>query len=940
MSDLVPVPQEQPACVPEQLSADEVMVGRDDIADVLSRHKAGVLILTSDSGLGKTRVLAAASARRHLSAEPVLTGFRGTSGSLQVTLLDALAQLLLDWQGAQAGTSRLKMAASRVAERVAKSTGTQMGKVAGRLILDYLRTKIGAEAVDIIEGAAKDLVTPNDALLEQRIHSARDDDALAAFLAIADEVHDLVGDFALFVDGVDRLTSDDYSAFIDLNDRLPEGVAILSAMAVTSAAEETKARQAVRRGVARVELTQLTVSDVDEWLSKCGVSSAFAEQVHQLSSGYPLFIEMCVRLLQTGRHLDSIEISESFRSLTEQSWFELTDHAQAAAQLLLGFDAPPTIDVITAVVGIEANAWIVIENRMREAKIFCPSSDGRFWFHDRRRSIVWMEILSPEQRQLIAERVVPTLARLSTSHDYSPEVLLPLAELASHATTFIEANPELRKVLHLSSGDLVTLYSALELLEPQGDEPAFLQTSQLLGYRRQLFPWATDGVGSVERLVTKDLLYVATDDHTSIATATLPSRLALSVLGGQFLQHLGKLPMTQAATAAFDIALRPLIGTFKVAAYGIGSPNFGDRVREFSLGSPLLIVAGVLGIRPYYLVAEFDSPKDRDLAAERVRAGTSIEVFDDDFVVVASVSHPSPVASDRLLMALGDMYNLGSATLTSSRAPSIEPPGISALRAGEAKSLIHEYARSRLSEVERLAANCGDSLALYIDEGDGDCVEVEVRTDSARVEAVKIPHSVTRGPMSFLEITDHLRLRSSEWVSTLRHYSRPTGDPTIEELLRLRRNATRFNTVGARYLLPRDEGKLRGDIEAALSLRWQDIEALRALPLDMTVASQNGIGRHLVWVYLGRDGWNLRGARQYFATDLVIPDLELSVEVQFADDPGVPWDELPQWLSDRGLNDSQDCNVRQHRGDASHVLGPLLGYSPQNLQIWPDAMDT
>ena len=219
-----------------------------------------------------------------------------------------------------------------------------MGKVAGRLVLDYMRTRIGAEAVEIIEGIAKDLATPNDALLEQRIHAARDDDALAAFIAIADEVHDIVGNLALFVDGVDRLTDDDYSAFIDLSDRLPKGVAIVGAMAVTNLAEETRARQAVRRGVARAEVSQLTVADVREWLDEVGVSTAFADQVHQLTSGYPVFIEMCVRLLQTGRGLDDIEVSESFKSLTEQSWTELTDNTQAAAQLMLGFDQAPPID--------------------------------------------------------------------------------------------------------------------------------------------------------------------------------------------------------------------------------------------------------------------------------------------------------------------------------------------------------------------------------------------------------------------------------------------------------------------------------------------------------------------------------------------------------------------------------------------------------------------
>jgi hypothetical protein len=235
-----------------------------------------------------------------------------------------------------------------------------------------------------------------------------------------------------------------------------------------------------------------------------------------------------------------------------------------------------------------------------------------------------------------------------------------------------------------------------------------------------------------------------------------------------------------------------------------------------------------------------------------------------------------------------------------------------------------------------LAADCNDSLALFIDEREGNCLEVEAKTNAARVEAVEIPYLLTRGPMSFLNVTEHLNLQPDEWVSTLWHYSRPTEDPVIRELLRLRRNVLGYNTVGARYLLPRDEDRLREDIVTALRLRQQDIEALRALSLDMTVAPRDGVGRHLVWIYSGRDG-NLRGARQFFATDLVIPASEISVDVRFAENPRVPWDDLPQWLRDHGQGDAQGANVQQHQGDASYVLGPLLGHSPQSIQIWPDA---
>lgn len=236
-----------------------------------------------------------------------------------------------------------------------------------------------------------------------------------------------------------------------------------------------------------------------------------------------------------------------------------------------------------------------------------------------------------------------------------------------------------------------------------------------------------------------------------------------------------------------------------------------------------------------------------------------------------------------------------------------------------------------------MAADCNDSLALFIDEREGSCLEVEAKTNAARVEAVEIPYLLTRGPMSFLNVTEHLNLQPDEWVSTLWHYSRPTEDPVIRELLRLRRNVLGYNTVGARYLLPRDEDRLREDIVTALRLRQQDIEALRALSLDMTVAPRDGVGRHLVWIYSGRDEWNLRGARQFFATDLVIPASEISVDVRFAENPRVPWDDLPQWLRDHGLGDTQGANVQQHQGRASYVLGPLLGHSPQNIQIWPDA---
>jgi hypothetical protein len=239
-----------------------------------------------------------------------------------------------------------------------------------------------------------------------------------------------------------------------------------------------------------------------------------------------------------------------------------------------------------------------------------------------------------------------------------------------------------------------------------------------------------------------------------------------------------------------------------------------------------------------------------------------------------------------------------------------------------------------------VAANCYQGIALFVDERDTACLEIEVQSNQPRVEKASVPAPLERGPLRFVEIAKYLHLAADESVRRILHYSRPSYDPTVDELLRLRKNAMRFNTRALRYLLPRDEDRLRDDINLAMERRLRDTEALKELVFNTTLARVERVDRHLLWIYSGREEWKLGGARMYFATDLAVPADQLSVEVRFEEPPDFDWAEPERWaslLARYGVDESQSEHVRQHGGDASHIVGPLLGYAPDNVQFWPEA---
>jgi hypothetical protein len=935
MSELPAVAsQSLPVSIGSEMFSSPSIVRPDFLARIVEPQSALILI-TGDSGTGKTHLLRRASVSS-THGQAALSEFRSTTGSLQVTLLRMLGDVVNKWHSEESVGERFRAGLAKFAERAVTATASEMGKAAGKFVLSYLKGKVGADTIEILDAVIKELATPNDLLLEHRIRDATDGDVLDSFIALSSEVRDMVGDFVLYVDAAERLTSDDFAALVDLSDRLPEGVSIVASMTVGTAAQSDRVRAAEERGVEALEIPQLEVSDVEKWLRAVGLGIEFAPEIRRLTGGYPVFIETCLRLIQSGSSLTDIDTSRSYRSITQRSWHQLTDHAQVAAQLLLPFDIPLSIDIITAITGIDANAWSTVENRLREARIYCATGSGRFWFHERRRQILWNDLLTQDQRRAVAERVAPVLSEIGKSgDDRVDEVLAPLADMAALASVYTRSFQDVQDVLDLKTGEVATLFALLELLEPPGEEPAFIDSDDLLSYRRALFPGLADAVPSLETLVRSGLVYVASDENASIATATIASAEAFTVLEGRFVREFGRLPLARAASAIFEVGLRRRLGPFKIVQFGIGRPTIHTLVRNLPSGPPLLVMFAEIGIRHFYLGASFDDEESRDAAIERVKA-EPIRVFDEGMEVRYLQPHPgAPIPAQRFSIALREVFLLSSSRTLATGALDHEA---SVIAAAQIRLEVYDFVRSRLDEVEARRYDCAEPMALFVDGSSGGFMEVEVRGSRRGVERMQISDRVARGPMMFFLLSEALDLGADETIRRVSFYSGARQDPVVEQLDLLRKAAEASNGRPKTYYLPRDNDLLTEDLIDAFRVRSLDIQHLQQVFHNHQLDRVDIVrARHLCWLYSGERGRNLGGSRTYFAMDIQLPSEECSIEIAFGDPPPKSYGDLATWLeSERGIIPGVARNSVITSGIATSVLGRLLGHSEKDVRILPD----
>jgi AAA ATPase domain len=395
-----------------------VLYGREAVVADIARSRAPVLLLTGDSGVGKSSVLRTASdaVEGSLVCGPVSLA---SGQDLQAAVLTALA----------AGTRRLMEEGVAQAEvegvlgaAAARLTREYAYEFAAAVAHDLLRRVLGDHATDVLTRYIETAQEMSPERLEPRL------DALAAVPAsqvvaeLTAEVQRLAGmPIVVVIDEAEQMPADDDRLLVGLSRRLSDTCTVWLAFSTPGRAEQKRVDELIAMSAARidqVDLAPLGADDVAAWLAAEGAHGLSTADVMAATSGYPLDIGDTIEAAQRGQPLDEVALRDRhtrFHFYTKRNWDELEPADRVVVNRLAVLPAPLGADALGVFLGYDAAECHDLIRVLLANRLFTYQPDGS-WFHDKRRRLIAEVFLEPAERDDLIVAAADGLWRAIVAH--------------------------------------------------------------------------------------------------------------------------------------------------------------------------------------------------------------------------------------------------------------------------------------------------------------------------------------------------------------------------------------------------------------------------------------------------------------------------------------------------------------------------------------------
>jgi hypothetical protein len=825
--------------------------GRKDSVSALVRSGAPVTLVTGDSGVGKSTVIAAAQQPEDALAPPPLT-IPYSGGALQQALLRSLGEAVSAFVTEQGRAREIAGHIVAVADRLALEGAQELARVIGKELLALVRGRIGDDVGKAFVEYLGELKSTVDERLAVRLTAAVDPGVAGLVLDFAAEVCAFVGDqqVILALDAGERLGEEDIRLLADLADRLPNRLRLRLGFSTHTDLHRSRVEFLVGSGdrITEQHVGGLDVEGIATWLADVGLDSGAAAEVARVTGGYALHVGDLIAHLMQGGLIEDAPLNELFARRTNQAWQSLSPDIAKHARALCVFADPLPRERLLSFLALDSPTWGEVEDRLWRARIFSVEVNGQRWFHEQRRQYLVREVLGDAERAEASDRAAQTLYDL-VNRDGAVDRLGELATVVAAATPLLETDNQLAAAVALARDELALAASLIELIEPTSATPA-VRGDVLLRYARSVFGATGDLIEAVRRLGQRDLVAVQEASGVAVAVPYWRSGMVMATVAGRAVRELGRrLPVPRAASAVFQLQVQPRLGPFSEAHYGLGSPSMG-KLSEMAMesrrpspppvvigrpdpGSNLLIRGKYAG-REFYAAVTFPSASDRDTAHGHLQ-GLSGEILGQRFEVNDLISHPvDPVASRRFLEAAERLTKkrLGGALPSQMISLHLEEP-LAPEEALRRKAAVLHVVRERTSVLERMATQLDEPMGYaYFSEG-GSFYEVEVHGGREGVEQMREP-PVERwdDPYQLFRVAHALDLKPGEGLGRVRMQwgKTPNGnDPIVEVLARLHWKAAQFNRYQSRRrVVVLDADWLEQTLTEAARRNFKDAEALAA----------------------------------------------------------------------------------------------------------------
>lgn len=881
-------------------------------------------MLTGDSGIGKSALLARAQwlAEDALAPNPVQV--YASDGAVQQALLDGLASAVaMLWE--EPGRQR-RTAVREFVGRMLEEGALEARRVVRQALIGQLRSHIGDEPLDLLRRIWGEAVVAGDAI-GRRIAGARDSSVAAALTELAGEVLQLSErqDLLIAFDRLEVLPVGDVRLLSDIARMAPEGVKFRAAVmdaAPHGVAVVDTIRTSAGTDAALVAVPPLDEDGVRALLEHAGIDGALTPEVLRLTGGYPLHLgDVSLHLLRGGG-IHNVPTHRNFGVVIERAWADIEASARHVARQLCLLERPLPLPALLEFLEVSDPAWWDTAERLCGIRVFTQQVDGIPWFHEQRRR--WLlDHLAQQETRSYAARLVSVVSRLLADEPSGWRYSTTFAGLLEAAGDQIES-PELRAIASLSKPALAVAGALLELTDV--NEPA-VEALSALDHTRHHFGVAGDLVTALSELEELDLAVVQSAGSRAAAVPLLDLGRVAAIAG--FCQRrLGRMPIPGLATAIWDALLGPLAHPFEVAVYGVGGPAPGTLSRD--VRDAQVRHTGVVSTRFHGCVAygqhrgtriyaAASTPTDEVDRLSNAWRGATVELADGTFTVLDVVDYPSQrFRSNRWLAAGTDVL------------------GADEVRGGESTleleadlrmhSRIREFAQEQMAHAERLAAGLRETAHYFFNEEEDASRVVEVYGLGPGVTRVPELRSTLHDAFSILRLADALRLSEGARIA---HVTTSSGRTARSHPLR------RFGEEMARQVLEynREQPSLEVSLVCEELAPW--LEALLEQRYADACRMHHAVGEDVapptkreVFIVTSPPSSSLDAAGP---SACVAARAAEQSKVHYA----VLRDEITGW-GDADLiarfPEAEDLDMRWYRS-VKRAIAQLAGYDPQDLSI-------
>lgn len=848
------------------------LFGREHELAELVGLRARATLVVGDSGIGKSRLLAAAVERLSQSpgdasvvySSPVRLTHR--PGALQTALLEGLGLAVAIAESEEPTSARWQRIFKDAMAKVAENRVRDMVAGAQSFMLGVIRARLGDEAADIIADAQKQLTLSAADQLSERIVAASDPDVLAAFKALASAAARLAErPLVLAIDGVERLSDTDFRMLLDLIDDMPAGLQILLAHSTRDAddvqrirqLDEVGAKAAVPQGGATVSpgrtlqvvrLAPLSETDVEEWMLDAGLNPASSESqlddVVLTTGGYPLYVDQALRALVDGRGLGSVVGEEAFVSRSQQNYAGLDLEEQRVIMLLSAFTEPPDLPTLLELTGLDEPRWAVLERRLIEARILVTAVSRRPWFHELGRRAIWSSTLTPTQRASSAAVAFEAILGLTEAAGTSSiQDCMDLARLCAEAPALADGHELLAASLDLAPEELAVLAALIELDEDANQ--GAISLGHVFTHARQRFGLGSGISEVVEGLENKGFVVTAENDQMVVVVPVWRSAAARMAVIGRIASDLARVPVPSLASQLVGGYLLPTVGEFHAAAFGLGNPSVTELARrlqdmeydrtydaEYQHVShekrPGLVIRTRLGELSFYASINFTSTDRRDDAFH------TLEALDENNYVMGEPLHldvvlPWPADGDPVAplrftraaeLATGEDLRNATAFTVAKTLPQV----LTLAEELELEMRAWRTIRDLASSLERHAMDIDELRGLVLTTDETQAWIGEIRGRDDLIDLGPAPESLTSKRM-FIQLEALADLEAGQRIGTVRYRGAKATNPVPDVIATTRKRLLAFNqaqATGFRLVIPEEEAALVDMLQAAHEQRYRD----------------------------------------------------------------------------------------------------------------------